>query len=185
MTDLHLEPLRASHLDTQIVRLGRARLIRTSSGLHLHVEASVELAIRVMACIGIRCTAISDLPPVPNTLRPSIAFDLSPIDRSAGAVDVVDVHAVPLAEATRALVRRRIRWVPISRMDRGRCRALLHEEDVWLAWRRTVWCAAPSLREIRRQARLRPVVFDRGAIEHNRERWTFASEGALTRWALA
>jgi hypothetical protein len=184
MTDLKLEPVRASQLDSQIARLGRARLMRHSSGLHLQADAPLELAMRVMALVGIRCTVVAQMPQVPVLLRPAIGFDLSPVDRSAGAFDVVEVQAVSLGDATRSLIRRRAGWLPIPRRDRERCRALLHGEDVILAWRRTVWCAAASFRDVRRQARLRPIVFDRGAIERNRPRWIYASEGALTRWAM-
>ena len=70
---------------------------------------------------------------------------------------------------------------PIAR----NCLRLLREEDVVLGWRRIVWCSVTSVRAVRARVRSRPVVFDRAAVERQPLRWSYASEGAIQRWAFA
>jgi hypothetical protein len=42
-----------------------------------------------------------------------------------------------------------------------------------------------SLREARARVRLRPVVFDRDALNGRALQWTYANDRAIERWAFA
>jgi hypothetical protein len=118
-------------------------------------------------------------------LRPAIAFDLVPLDAAFQAIDVVELRQISLGEASATLMRRRLPWLRSPRAARDACRRLLRDEDAILGWRRTVWCSVTSLRAARSRVRLRPVVFDRSALERHPLRWTYVGDGAIERWAFA
>jgi hypothetical protein len=100
------------------------------------------------------------------------------------AMDIVELHRIELGEATRTLMHRRLRLLPPNRGTRDVCRRLLRGEDAVLGWRRVVWCSLGALRAARGRARLRPVVFDRTAVERAPLRWTYVGVGAVERWAF-
>jgi len=62
---------------------------------------------------------------------------------------------------------------------------LLREEDTVIGWRRIVWCSVAAMRAARARIRLRPVVFDRAALDRPALRWTYARDGAIECWAFA
>jgi hypothetical protein len=82
-------------------------------------------------------------------------------------------------------MRRRLLWLPSSRAGRGACLRLLREEDTVIGWRRIMWCSVAAMRVARARIRLRPVVFDRAAVDRHTLRWIFARERAIERWAFA
>lgn len=89
--------------------------------------------------------------------------DLRPVRCDANTVDRLELRPIPLAEATRRLVHRRLSFARLPARRRERCRDLLHDRDVAYAVTRTVWCPRAALRGAAYRRSLRPVVFDRGA----------------------
>ncbi len=159
-------------------------MTRAAGVAYLESDREVEVATHQLALAGVGCSWSSV--PAPGTgLRPAIALDLEPVDVALGAVDVVEIRRIPLSDATAALMRRRLPWVRGSQASRDSCLRLLREEDAVLGWRRIVWCSVGGLRVARARVRLRPVVFDRAAVDRQALRWTYASAGAIERWAFA
>jgi hypothetical protein len=69
---------------------------------------------------------------------------------------------------------------------REHARGLLRGDDALLAWGRQAWAARDALRTRVARRSLRPVIFDRSAIERtDLDGRTLASAGALTRWLFA
>lgn len=184
VTIVRLDEVSRAAFDVRLAQLGRGRLTRVGNTTYLEIERPIEDAIYHLASAGIRVTACTDVPRPATGLRPALAFDLAPLAESLHAIDVVETLPIPLSVATAALMHRRVPWPAISRMARDQCRRLLHDQDVFVGWRRVVWCPAGSLRAVRAHVRLRPVVFDRGAVEREPTRWTSVHEGAIERWAF-
>jgi hypothetical protein len=101
------------------------------------------------------------------------------------ATDVIELRTIPLSDASAVLMRRHVPWLPSSRAARDACRRLLRDEDAVMGWRRIVWCSVASFRAARARTRLRPVVFDRAAVEGQPLRWTYVSAHAIEDWAFA
>jgi hypothetical protein len=118
-------------------------------------------------------------------MRPAIVFELAPLLGIPDAVDIVELQSIPVSEASAVLLRRRIRWLGVSRAKRDLCLRLLRSEDAVFGWRRIVWCSVAAMRSARQHVRLRPVVFDRAALEQHPFRWSYASTGAIQRWAFS
>ena len=184
-TTLRLETVRRAAFDCRLARLGAGTLTRSALDTYLEIDRGVDEVTHELALAGVRVTPCPGLPRPAASLRPAIAFDLAPLGDGLQAIDIVEVRAVPLSEASAALMRRRRRWLPGSRQAREACRRLLRDDDAVLGWRRTVWCAVASLRVARARVRLRPVVFDRDALARRALQWTYANDGALERWAFA
>lgn len=181
---LRLEPVRLSAFDSQLAALGAGRLTRASAITYLESDRSVQDATQRLALAGVR-VALGVATPVPATgFRPAIAFDLTPLGAAFDALDVVELQPIPLAHASAALMRRRLKWLAGSRAARDACRRLLRQEDAVIGWRRIVWCSITSLRAARSQVRLRPIVFDRAALQRHPLRWSYASDRAIERWAF-
>ncbi len=181
---VRLEAVRATAFDGQLARLGSGKLTRAAEGTYLETERGLDAALCQLSLAGVRVTPCAGVPVAAKELRPSIAFDLTPLDDALGAIDVIELRQVSLGEASAVLMRQRLPWLRPSRAARNRCRRLLRDEDAILAWRRIVWCSVASLRRARVRVRLRPVVFDHGAANRQPLRWTYASDGAIERWAF-
>src|SRR5207249_2416937 len=101
-------------------------------------------------------------------LRPSIAFDLRPLAEAFGAFDVIELRQISLSEASAALMRNRLPWLPPTRAARNTCRRLLRDEDAILGWRRIVWCSVASL--VARPRDWSPIA--RPRVDAPRSSWT-------------
>ncbi|HEY6202199.1 MAG TPA: hypothetical protein VI056_04080 [Candidatus Limnocylindria bacterium] len=184
-TTLRLETVRRAAFDRRLERLGSCRLTRAARDTYLEIDRGIDEVTYELALAGVRVTRCLALPAKAAGLRPAIAFDLTPLGDGLQAIDVVDVRAVPLSEATAVLLRRRVPWMRAPRHSREACRRLLREDDAVLGWRRIVWCSLASLRAARARIRLRPVVFDGAALADRGHEWTYVNDGAIERWAFA
>lgn len=181
---LRLEAVRRTKFDAHLERLGSGKLTRAAAVTYLETERGIDAATYQLALAGIRVTRCTGVPAAAEALRPSIAFDLTPLDDAFGAIDVIELRRIPLSEASAVLMRHRLPWLGTSRAARDTCRRLLRGEDAILGWRRIVWCSVASLRAARARVRLRPVVFDHTAVDRQSLRWTYVSDGAIERWAF-
>jgi len=181
---VRLDEVSRTAFDVQLAQLGGGRLTRAGHATYLETECPIEDAICHLASAGIRVAACTAVPRPATGMRPALAFDLVPLAESLHVIDVVETRPIPLSVATAALMHRRVPWLAMSRMARDQCRRLLHGQDAFVGWRRIVWCPVGSLHEARAHVRLRPVVFDRAAIERQPTRWTSVQDGAIERWAF-
>jgi hypothetical protein len=172
-------------VDAALAALSPVDLARTPAGVFLQTGCETRQLERALALVGVGVEPCGQLPSAATGLLVAVGVDLEPIDRLLGAVDVLHVSTVPIGEATAVLLRRTFRWLRPSAVKRERCRRLLHEEDVVLGWRRVVWCTRRDMRSAALRQHARPVVFDRGALERARPRWSVASDGAIGRWLFA
>lgn len=184
-TTLRLEAVRFVAFDCRLARLGGGRLTRAALGTYLEIDRGIEDVTHELAMAGVGVTRCDRVPGLETGLRPAIAFDLMPLGEGVQAIDVVEVRPIPLSDASAALMRRRLPWLGGSRHSREACRRLLRDEDAVLGWRRTVWCSVASLRLARARVRLRPVVFDRAAVESRALQWAYVNDGAIEHWAFA
>ena len=184
-TSLRLEALRRAAFDSSLAQLGGGRLTRTDGATYLETDLHLGEATYRLALAGVRVTRCERVPVPAAGLRPAIGLDLTPLDGSAAAIDVIEVRSVSLGDASAALLRRRVPWLPGANAARSACRQLLREEDAVLTWRRVIWCSIASMRDARSRCRLRPVVVDLAALDRHPPRWTYAGEGAIERWAFA
>ena len=185
VTTLRLESVQPVAFDCRLARLGAGRLTRAAHDTYLETDRDLEEVTHELALGGIRVTRCLAVPGPAMGLRPAIAFDLTPLGDGPQWIDVVEIRAVPLSEASAALMRRRLPWPQRSRQSREACRRLLRDDDAVLGWRRIVWCSIGSLRVARARIRLRPVVFDKDAPAGRALRWTYAKDAAIERWAFA
>jgi len=184
-TTLRLEAVQRAAFDCRLARLGAGRLTRSEHNTYLETDRGLDEVTHELALAGVRVTRCLALPGAAASFRPAIAFDLTPLGDGLQGIDVVEVRAVPLSEASAALMRRRLPWLRSSRRSREACRRLLRDDDTVLGWRRIVWCSVGSLRVARARVRLRPVVFDRDALNGRALQWTYANDRAIERWAFA
>jgi hypothetical protein len=182
---LRLEAVRPTGFDRSLARLGASTFTRSALDTYLEIDRGIDEVIHELALAGIRATPCPGLPGPAVGLRPAVAFDLTPLSDALQAIDVVEVRAVPLSEASAALMRSPLPWLRAPRKSREACRRLLRDDDAVLGWRRIVWCSVASLRVARARVRLRPVVFDRDALARRDLRWAYANDGAIERWAFA
>jgi hypothetical protein len=182
-TTLRLEAVSPSGFDDRLAHLGNGRLTRTSGVTYLESDRGVDEAIRQLALAGIR-SSLSSVPSPESALRPAIASHLEPLDAALQAIDVVEVSRISLGDASAVLMHRRLPWLRGSRVARGACLRLLREEDAVIGWRRVVWCSVAALRVARARVRLRPVVFDRTAVDRQDLRWTYVSARSIESWAF-
>lgn len=182
-TNLRLDAVARSAFDVRLAQLGGGRLTRTAGVTYLESDGDTEDAIHVLAFAGIRCSW-SSVPSPATGLRPAIAHHLEPLDAALGAIDVVELTPIPLSEASAALMHRRLPWLRRSRTALDACLRLLREQDAVIGYRRTVWCSVSAMRMARARVRMRPVVFDRAAVDRQTLRLTYASAGAIERWAF-
>jgi hypothetical protein len=184
-TALRLEAVRCAAFDRRLARLGAGRLTRSAHDTYLEIDRGLDEATHELALAGVRVTSCLALPAPAVGFRPAMAFDLTPLGDGLQGIDVVEVRAIPLGEASVELMRRRLPWLRASRQSREACRRLLRDDDVVLGWRRIVWCSVGSLRLARARVRLRPIVFDRDALAGRALQWSYANDAAIERWAFA
>lgn len=171
-------------IDPELWRLGALRLARTPAGLCADVGGDVlDAATRVLARSGIALTATAGVIDEGAPLVAAIARTLAPLGAVPVRCDIVSLRPVSVARATRALHRTPGFIRRPSAREVARCRAILHDEEHVLAWRRVVWADRSVFR--RPLAGMRPVVFDRDAVRRSAERWTFATDGQVERWLAA
>jgi hypothetical protein len=183
-TAVRLDAIWRMAFDAGLARLGGGRLTRVAAVTYLESASGLEDATLQMALAGVRVTRCSAVPTPTTDLRPAIAFDLMPLDAAFQAIDVIELQRIPLSDASAMLMRHRLPWSGRSRTARDACRRLLRDEDAILGWRRIVWSSVGSLRAARTCVRLRPVVFDRAAVERHPLRWTYVSDRAIEQWAF-
>ena len=184
-TTLRIEAVQRAAFDCRLARLGAGRLTRSAHDTYLETDRGLDEVTHELALAGVRVTRCLSLPGPAVGFRPAIAFDLTPLGDGLQGIDVVEVRAVPLSEASAALMRRRLPWLRGSRQSREACRRLLRDDDAVLGWRRIVWCSVGSLRVARARIRLRPVVFDSDALAGRALQWTYVNDAAIERWAFA
>jgi hypothetical protein len=182
-TALRIEAVSRSGFDARLAQLGSGRLTRTAGVTYLESDGDVADAIHQLALAGVRSSR-SSVPSLETGLRPAIVPHLKPLDPALDAVDVLEVRPISLGAASGALMRRRLPWLRGSRLTRDACLRLLREDDAVIGWRRIVWCSIAALRVIRTHVRVRPIVFDRAAVDRQELRWTYVSDGAIERWAF-
>jgi len=156
-------------------------LWRQDGRVHLATSDAPAVLLREAALAGLRLRRAPDRiierPPVSAEAH---GRDLRPIRCGPGTIDRIDVRVVPLADATRSLLRRSLRSVPVPAGRRERCRELLRERDMAYRASRVAWCPAGALRDEHLRRSFRPVVFDRGAAAPALERT--AQAGELGTW---
>lgn len=165
----------------RVVAAANTILWRHGGRVHLAVLSTPTALLREAALAGLRLrpAAIGLVERPPYTTEAQ-GRDLRPIPCDDATVDRIEVVIVPLAEATRALLRRPFRFAPLGSGRRARCRELLHDQDVAYRASRVVWCPRAALHDALFRRSLRPVVFDRGAAAPALP--GTASSGDLTRW---
>ncbi len=179
-TVLRLERVRDGDLDAAVWALGTARLERRRDGLFIACDVEPDVVAGVLARAGLRACpgTTADLDP---RLAAAVVRDLDPRG-PAEVVDRVTVRSIRQGEATWRLrpFSGRFAWRG-SRYARDAVRAVLRDEDRMLAWTRLIW-ARPSLLRSGSMTGVRPVVFDRGSLDHPAPRFGFVREGRLARW---
>ena len=183
-TTLRIEAVSRSGFDARLAHLGSGRLTRTAGATYLESDGDIDDAIHQLALAGVRSWR-SSVPDLVHGLRAATASHLDPLDPMLGAVDVVEIGRISLGEASASLMRRELPWQRPSKVRLDPCRRLLREEDAIIGWRRILWCSIAALRVVRTHVRVRPIVFDRAAIERQELRWTYANDGVIERWAFS
>lgn len=146
--------------------LASAAAVIWRQGGHTHIGLNGPSAafLRSAALLGLRLRPSSVEPGErPPTLVEAHGRDLRPVPCDTGAIDRIELRPVPLAEATRRLLRRPFPFAPLPARRRERCRDLLHDRDLAYEATRVAWCPRAALRDGAYRRSLRPVVFDRGA----------------------
>ena len=165
----------------RVVAAADTILWRHEGRVHLAMLSASASLLREAALAGLRLRPVAiGLVERPPSTAEAQGRDLRPIPCDDTTVDRIELGVVPLAEATRALLRRPFRIVPLGSGRRERCRELLRGEDVAYRASRVVWCPRAALRDVTFRRSLRPVVFDRGATAP--EMPGTARSGDLTRW---
>jgi len=182
MAVLRCERVADGDVDGAIAGIGTATLARMPDGVFVEVDdPQAAGAERLLAFAGVRATAVlTALAPRPGT-RAAIGRDLTPLPRTALALDLVHVRALAVGSETRRLLGARWRRRPRS-TDRALARSLLRGEDTAIGWRRRAWSTRDVLRSTQARRVLRPIVFDVGALITPPEHRVFAREGVLARW---
>ena len=141
-----------------------ATVWRQGGQIHIGVTSGPAAFLRDAAFAGLRLRPASIAPAErPRASVEAHGRDLRPIRCDADTVDRLELRPIPLAEATRRLLRRPFPFAPLPGRRRERCRDLLHDRDAAYAVTRVVWCPRAALRGAAFRRSLRPVVFDRGA----------------------
>lgn len=170
--------------DARLARLGGGTLTRCAGSLYLETGRPLSEVSRHLALAGVRVAPCAEVPVPVAGQRAAVALDLAPLGDATPAVDVLEVRCVSLGEAVAALSHRRMPLLPLPQAARTSCRRLLRDEDAVLAWRRFIWCSLASMRGARSRVSLRPIVFDRSALQRQAPRWTYVSARAIERWAF-
>ncbi len=180
---LRVDASEVRRFDAQITQLAWTRLERAGTRLVLEcADDDVERAMILLARAGARAIPIEPEAAPMSGLVPALVHDLAPRD-VPGIVDRVTVRRIDLGEATARLGSAE-RWrISVRRRDPAPLRALLRGQERLFGWRRVLW-ARPALLRSRAVRGVRPVIFDREAIDRTEERHSFVHADELTRWAL-
>lgn len=156
-------------------------LWRQSGRVYLEVRSAPVDLLREAALAGLSLRPASVRPAErPRAATESHGRDLRPVRCEGATIDRLEIRPVPLAAATRTLLRRPMRMLPLSADRRARCQALLQGEDAAYRVTRVVWSPRAALRDAAFRQSLRPVVFDRGGGAPTLART--ARSGDLARW---
>jgi hypothetical protein len=179
VTTLLIAPDGLSSLDLACAAAERFVLWRRGGEVRLQFDDRHATVVRRSLAVQGAHVTLSEggLPAAPQLLA-AIGTGLKPTRLADAELDVLEVHVVPLAAATRGLLRRPFRPWPLGRRRRSRCRALLRGTDALLEVRRSAWCERATLARARRD--LRPVLFDHAATP--RAHRIYAADGLLSRW---
>lgn len=167
MSVLRLAPLGGTTVGPALAAVGSAALARRGGTAYVEVPvADVPRLVRALAYGGIAAEHCDADLAAPVGLIAAVGLDLDPLPAELVAFDSVRVRRLPLGAAVREILRRRYAGLlPASVSARGRCRALLRGESAMLAWERRAWASRSALRAAPASRSLRPVVFDRAALE--------------------
>lgn len=187
MTVLRLEPVAGTALERGAAVVDEVTFVRRADGCFAQVRSyDASRMVRALAYAGIDAReSTSDLS-APRDHLPAVADDLAPAPMALVTCDIVRVRRLHLGEATAEVLRRRLAaFHAPSAAAQARCRLLLEGEEALFAWERHGWVERARLRALRSRSSLRPIVFDRGALERDERRGrSFASDGALAAWAF-
>lgn len=179
---MRLEPLGAGDLDTALCLLGVARFVRVDAATFLECPSDLAYDARILlARAGVRTEACDAVPAPSRQLVPARAEHLEPVQLS-GALDSLVLRVLGTGEAADRL--RGHRPFGRGRFDADRVRPVLRGDDYLIAWRRVLWADRAVFRG-RVLKGIRPIVFDRDAVNGGAERWTPTGAGALGRWLRA
>jgi len=171
-------------IDAAVAAARSVRLIAAGDALYADV-ASVRAPafVRALAYAGIAADPVTDVPEPDRSAVPAIAERLDPLPPGIGALDVLWVEAVPLAVATRrSLGPRIVRWLR-GDARRSRCRELLRGNEQLLAWERRAWISRAAIGDPRVRRVIRPIVFERVAMEPlQRSHLCRRESGEISRW---
>jgi hypothetical protein len=185
---LRLVPAGGRSLGGALATIGSATLARRDGGAYVEVEpAAVSRLVRALAFGGIAATqCVADLGPRDGLIA-AIGRDLTPLPAALVPLDVVRVRRVALGPATREILRRRLfGLLPAAPSARLRCRSLLRDASVMLLWGRHAWASRAALRSLEVRRSLRPVVFDRDALDRAElPGRTTSADDDLARWLFA
>lgn len=184
MTVLSLEPLYGRDIDRGLGAVEEVTLVRRREGSFADVPSGPADLVRALAFLGIHAE-VGELGPLPPAAVRAGCRGLVPLPRELVIADVVRVRRVPIGEATRDLLRRRL---PRSRRPSAealrRCRGLLRGDDLLLCWRREAWIERGRIRDIPRAwsfwvAEIRGAHAAKAAPSY-----TLASEGRFGAWVF-
>ncbi len=187
MTILRLVRRNGATIGPALAGVDAVLLARRGGAAYAEIPAaSTETFVRSLALCGVEALACDADLRAPPGLFTAIGTDLRPVPTDLVDLDVVRVRRLPLGDATREALRRRLAWLrPPDARARARCRALLRGEHVVLAWGRQAWATRGSLRTRLARASLRPVVFDREASSSDLPGRVSSRDDALGRWLFA
>lgn len=173
---LRLERIALQDVDRHIAEIGALRLVRTDAGLWMEIAAdTMPRAVAMLGRAGLRAVLIDVTLPTTRGLVPGIVTHLEPLGASR-VIDTLMLRSLDEGEATARLARRSLfRRQP----HRDRIGGILRGSDRAFVWRRAVYAAPKTIRALRG---VRPIVFDRGALERAEEQLAFAGLKALTGW---
>lgn len=173
---LRLERVSPCDVDRHLLELGELRLVRTDGGIWLEVaDDRARRAVAMIARAGLRAVPVGAPDAPTQGLVPAIVTHLEPL-RATGAVDILTLRTIGDGEAITRLARGPFfRW----RGDRETIRTILRGLDRAFVWCRAVHATPKALRALRG---VRPLVFDRSALDRPEERLAFVGRAALTRW---
>lgn len=178
MTTLRIEPVAPEPFDI-VLDAPRFTLWRHGAEVRMSVDDHLADGIRrALAFRGVRATVVDDRVPPPPMLVRALGTAVLPARLRPEDLDVLEVHVLPLGEATARTLRRSVRRWPLGARRRSQCRALLRGSDAVFEIRRTAWCSRQTLRASRHT--LRPALFD--PIAAPRTLRARASEQLLSGW---
>ncbi len=184
MTVLSLQPVHGRAIDRGLGAVDEVTLVRRREGSFADVPSRAADLVRALAFVGIQAE-VGELGPLRPTAVRARCRGLAPLPPELVIADVVRVRRVPLGEATRDLLRRRLpRFRRPSPEAVERCRSLLRGDDLLLCWRREAWIERRRIRDIPNAWSLRIAEILGAEGAEAAPSYTFASEGRLGSWVF-